>query len=195
MDSEIYCACDGSATGNGYSHAKAGYGLVIKLIGSVKNDILIEKNGIVEPYKYKLENYELIPITEKSIRPSNNRGEYLGLINLMLELIKLRENLIIKGNPPITILSDSLLCIKTLTEWLPNRRRKKTENELKNLDLVFIAESLLKQLQSVTTINLQHIRSHKQHPNQILNVEPIYNLKYISWELNDIADKLATSAI
>jgi hypothetical protein len=50
-------------------------------------------------------------------------------------------------------------------------------------------------LRQYTTVRLQHIRSHRKAPEQNLASGPLYNLRYISWEGNNEADILATSAI
>lgn len=188
---EIYAFCDGAASGNGRSHAKASYGAVIKLITFDKQTTLAYLNGLVEPKEYEFTNkdniLEGVSSMTKSSQPSNNRGEYLGFINCLVTILRLFPSL--KGRPSVTIVSDSMLIINTLNVWLPSRRAKGTQNELKNLDLVFIAEHLLNTLKEITHVTLKHVRSHKKEPTEK------YGYTYINWKGNDIADRLATKAL
>jgi ribonuclease HI len=197
MDNEIYAFFDGACTGNGYAHSKAGYGSVIKLITRDSVTLIDSTSGIVEPKEYVFINndnpLEGFKCTDKKIQASNNRGEYLGFCHTLLNLLKIYSTF--KGKPPVTIVSDSLLCINTMEIWLPNRKKKKTEHELKNPDLIKIVDILLTMLRQYTTVRLQHIRSHRKAPEQNLASGPLYNLRYISWEGNNEADILATSAI
>jgi ribonuclease HI len=189
---EVYAFFDGACTGNGYSRAKAGYGVVIKLVTDLpgSSSIIGYENGTVSDKLYEFINkddpIQGIQATTRYCQPSNNRGEYLGFINALLHT--LRSFNTIKGRPHVTIVSDSQLCLKTLSEWLPNRRKKGTEGELKNLDLVFITEKLLNMLKEVTTVTLKHVRSHKKAPTDRGNA-------YLCWKGNDQVDRLATSAV
>jgi hypothetical protein len=76
-----------------------------------------------------------------------------------------------------------------MTEWLPTRRRKGTESQLKNFDLVAIAEELLRDLKEKNSVRLTHVRSHKKAPADHTSEA------YTHWLVNDMADKLATGAI
>jgi ribonuclease HI len=184
---EVYAFFDGACSGNGRRHAKAGFGVVIKTIpGSIIN----YKSGVVEPYQYEFVDpgnpLEGIQVTRKPCVPSNNRGEYLGFIWALLGTLRVYRTL--RGRPPVTIVSDSMLCIRTIKEWLPNRRKKNTIHELKNLDLVLITEALMNELNSLTKVVLWHVRSHKKAP-------PRSGPTYAYWKGNDQVDRLATRAV
>jgi ribonuclease HI len=188
---EIYAFFDGACTGNGRVHAKAGFGTIFKKITSSEHQVIHYMNGPVEPLKYEFVDFTQptkgLQTKNERVKPSNNRGEYLGFIWSLINILKFYDSL--QGRPPVTIVSDSLLCIKTMNDWLPNRRKKNTLHELKNLDLVLITERLLNQLQSLTTVVLRHVRSHREQPSEK------YGYSYICWKGNDQADRLATKAV
>ena len=191
MDTEIYAYTDGAASNNGKPNATASWGYVIQLVDTSfppkVMSTLYEDSGKVESKTYKLENMKIVP-SNKKINPSNNRGEYLGFCHSLLKLIELFTDNKIKGRPPIAVISDSLLCIKTMEEWLPNRKNKGTEHELKNPDLLKLTDQLLVQLRTITNVRLQHVRSHQNEPIEHNTIN------HIIWKGNDIADKLATLA-
>jgi hypothetical protein len=91
----------------------------------------------------------------------------------------------------VEIVSDCNLFIKTMTEWLPNRKLKKTESELKNYDLIQIADVLLSDLRIKTgnRVKLTHINSHKEAPPKTNKLE------YFKWLGNTIVDSRATELI
>ena len=91
----------------------------------------------------------------------------------------------------VEIVSDCNLFIKTMTEWLPNRKIKKTESELKNYDLIQIADVLLSDLRVKTgnRVKLTHINSHKEAPPKTNKLE------YFKWLGNTIVDSRATELI
>ena len=91
----------------------------------------------------------------------------------------------------VEIVSDCNLFIKTLTEWLPNRKLKKTEYELKNYDLVHIADILLSELKVRTSnrVKLTHINSHKEAPPKTNKLE------YFKWLGNSLVDHRASELI
>jgi uracil-DNA glycosylase len=152
----IIAFTDGSASQNGKPGARAGFAAVIT--GGQFGETIIRGEVIPRTYQWA-EDSGLGPgypaPTEQPAPPSNNRGEFMGMIYCLLALIKGCAI----GN--VEIISDSELVINTLLEWFPNRKKQRTEKKLKNLDLVLIAwdlyEKLRKQAYSVT---LTHVYSH-----------------------------------
>lgn len=193
---------DGACVNNGCSNARAAFAVYIAS-GVLKNTYF---SGMVEPYEYEFIDPEnpimgfvpkpqnMLEMSEARsgdrrcrslIAPTNNRGEYLaGCWALLFALRGFSHGI-------IDIVSDSRLFIQTLTEWLPNRRKKGTENELKNLDLILIAECLFKKLrEQCEKVKLIHTNSHQPRPKK--SATP---MEKIIWHGNNEADILATSAI
>ena len=83
----------------------------------------------------------------------------------------------------VDIISDSLISIKTFNLWLPERRKKNTAHELKNFDLISIAETLLNQCKEKYTINFIHVNSHQKEPVVINTKEHFF------WKGNQLADE------
>lgn len=149
----VVALTDGSCPLNGHEAARASFAVVLGG-GPFRKTIL---RGEVQPFEHVHDGS--LRCTARAVRPSNNRGELLGLIHAFQALI----DACVLGD--IEVVSDSDISIKTLLEWLPNRIRKGTESQLKNFDLVMIAWKLLgvlrKQAHSVT---LTHVRSHQKVP-------------------------------
>jgi ribonuclease HI len=179
----IIAAFDGACKANGRASAHAGFGMVV--IDSART-LLAEDSDVVHPcvYAFKRDGASkvVIPVRHQAATPTNNRGEYLGMITTLVHLQRY-------SGADITIVSDSNLCIKTMTDWLPTRKRKGTEAELKNFDLVMIADELLQDLRANNQVRFVHVRSHRKAPVDHLSEA------YTHWLINDMADKLATGAI
>lgn len=182
----IIAAFDGACKANGSAGARAGFGMVI--IDSART-LLAEESGVVQPCVYAFNRSEegvsgktVVPVRHQAAVPTNNRGEYLGMITTLAHLQRY-------SGADITIVSDSNLCIMTMTEWLPTRKRKGTAAELKNFDLVMIADELLQDLRAGNQVRFVHVRSHKKAPADHTSEA------YTNWLINDMADKLATGAI
>ena len=174
---------DGACTNNGKINSAASYAAYI--IGAQYETII---GGIVEPYEYQFKDINRIEdgiIAKKSekVRPSNNRGEMLGIINALLALVSCY------AVGPIEIISDSELCIKTITVYYPNRLSKGTISELKNLDLIQIAMALIDKLNSRTTVSFIHTRSHT-----ILSANATDSERFIHAG-NDKVDKIAVDVL
>ena len=140
--------------------------------------------GPVQPFQYRLAGLEL-GVTAAPVAPSNNRGELLGIVHALLIVLTTAEAA--GGVPPVEIVSDSLLCIRTLDEWLPARRAKGTAHELKNMDLVEIAEALLARARALVPVSLTHVRSHRAAPAPGTPA-------HATWAGNDLADRQAALA-
>lgn len=89
-----------------------------------------------------------IPVTEKI---TNNRAELSGIILAL-------EYMLEHHTTENCIVSDSLISIKTLTEWLPKRLRDGTQAKLQNLDLLMKAHSMLTSL----NVKFRHVNSHQK---------------------------------
>ena len=148
---------DGACSGNGRSHARASYAAIV-LREAVKKYTL---SGIVEPFCYRMNAAEEIIVdTSEKIMPSNNRGEMLAIIYAIDSLLD-QQSLY----STVEIISDSELCVKTLTIWLPARIAKGTQHELKNGDLLNIAHCKLEKLRAMSNeVIFTHINSHRPAP-------------------------------
>lgn len=126
---------------------------------------------------------------EKEEAPTNNRGEYLAGCWALLLLLRSE----VRGR--CEIVTDSKLFRDTMEEWLPARRRKGTAAELKNFDLVEIAEALLARLRARVSVSfadtgvaITHVRSHRPEPPR----EP--RREWVLWRGNQLADELAAAS-
>lgn len=142
---KICAFSDGACSGNGKAHANATYSAVI--IGGHFG--YTNCCGTVRPFTYEFVD-EKNPAkgfrhSETSKQPSNNRGELLGICWALF--------LLIKGWAvgEIELISDSNISVRTLNEWLPGRRKKGTQNDLQNFDLLVIAETYIKMLKNTAT--------------------------------------------
>jgi uracil-DNA glycosylase len=159
--SPVVAFTDGSCPLNGQATARAGFAAV--LTGAQFGAAVIR--GEVFPGEYALadparpERGLAVARGGPRVVPTNNRGELLGFIYCFLGLLRGRA----LGR--VIVVSDSLLCIQTLLEWLPARLRKGTEGELKNPDLVMAAWKLLEALRGqACAVDLVHVRSHRPRP-------------------------------
>lgn len=97
--------------------------------------------------------------SNKAVAPSNNRGEMLAIALALAACVRAGVA------APVEVVSDSEICVKTLTSWLPTRLRAGTEAELKNLDLVMFAWEMLAQLRAqAASVTLTHVRGHGAAP-------------------------------
>jgi ribonuclease HI len=67
----------------------------------------------------------------------------------------------------VDLYTDSHVCLKTLTEWYPKRLKQGSEQELKNLDLIVIAYTLLHQYGMHDRVTIHHVKSHQNQPGLI----------------------------
>ena len=175
---EYYAFSDGGCINNGKKNAIASY-CAILIDGKTKNI----KKGLVMPNKYilnlpiegtsdsiedtsvSIEDTSILSIDDTiKIAPSNNRGELLGIIYCFIQLYlkTLDANFI---PTKVELYSDSLICIKTFNIWLPSRKKKNTAHELKNFDLIQIADILLTEIKiKYTAITILHVKSHQKKP-------------------------------
>lgn len=184
MQQMILAFTDGGCVANGKPNAIASYATYIM----TGHNNQIEVSGIVESFEYVMISDDPImgfKVTSKPVTPTNNRGEYLAWCWMLLVLIRSHTYCTVE------VVSDCNLFIKTMTEWLPSRKIKKTESELKNYDLICIADILLSDLKAKTgnRIKLTHINSHKEAPPKTNKLE------YFKWLGNTIVDNRATELI
>lgn len=193
---EYFCFSDGGCINNGKKTAKASFCSVF-IDGNEK--IVIK--DIVKPYKYYLNDTkiifdnghivsidsidEMLSIDDSlSILPSNNRGELLGIIYSLLQLLNRGLNEKVDYNT-VEIYTDSLICLKTFNEWLPARRKNNTAHELKNFDLIIIAEYLLDEVKKIyLAVNIIHVKSHQPRPHESEGTRKLF-----IWLGNQVADK------
>lgn len=168
---EYYAFSDGGCINNGKKNAIASY-CAILIDGKTKHI----KKGLVMPNKYilnlpiegmsdSIDDMAILSIDNTiKIAPSNNRGELLGIIYCFIQLYlkTLDANFI---PTKVELYSDSLICIKTFNIWLPSRKKKNTAHELKNFDLIQIADILLTEIKiKYTEIAILHVKSHQKKP-------------------------------
>lgn len=184
MQQTVLAFTDGGCIANGKPNAIASYATYIM----TGHNNQLEVSGIVDSFEYNMISEDPLmgfKITTKSAIPTNNRGEYLAWCWILLTLLRSHTYCAVE------IVSDCNLFIKTLTEWLPNRKLKKTESELKNYDLIHIADILLSELQVRTgnRVKLTHINSHKNAPPKTNKFE------YVKWLGNSLVDHRASELI
>jgi ribonuclease HI len=185
MQQTVLAFTDGGCVANGTPNAIASYAAYIM----TGHNNQIEVSGIVESFEYVMISDDPLmgfKVTNKPVLPTNNRGEYLAWCWVLLVLLRSHTYCAVE------VVSDCNLFIKTMTEWLPNRKLKKTESGLKNYDLVCIADILLSDLRAktgMTRMKLTHINSHKEAPPKTNKFE------YFKWLGNTIVDKRASELI
>lgn len=163
---------DGGCIGNGKSNAKASYAVYM-------NDTIIRGN--VMPYEYMYGSDGLV-CNNKQVSPSNNRGELLSLIHAFIEILNNEVN-------DYIVYSDSQICVKTINEWYPNRLRKGTVHEFKNLDLVQILMDVYNKVKERCNIKIVHTRGHQKISKNMTDEQK----KIIGG--NDIVDRYASSVL
>lgn len=163
---------DGGCIGNGKKNAKASFAVYMN------NTIY---RGHVKPYEYIMQNNKLIVNTEKSILPSNNRGELLSIIYAFLEIIKSNNT------QKYMLFSDSMICVKTINIWYENRLRKGTTNQFKNPDLINIMMTLYNQVKDF--VSVIHTRGHQKITKSTTESEKIII------NGNNIVDQCAASLL
>jgi len=182
----VSIATDGACKANGKQHARAGFCALV-LDGHLKNLCV---KGIIEPYSYGLydsRNPLLGFVTDtRPALPTNNRAEYLA--GCWALLLCLRLSVRTPPPPDFQIITDSNLFIKTMTMWLPNRRQKGTASNLKNYDLIEIAEKLMQSLQKQhgCAVNFIHVKSHQSAPRKDATRQ-----EYEAWLGNKRVDTIA----
>jgi ribonuclease HI len=136
---------DGGCIGNGTKKARASFAVYM-------NNTIIR--GHVMPFEYSYHN-GILTYTTNEIKPSNNRGELLSLIHAFIEIIK-------NDLDDIIVYSDSQICVKTINEWYPNRLKKGTIHEFKNLDLIKIMMFIYNNIKEHKNIKILHTRGHQK---------------------------------
>lgn len=159
-----YAFTDGSCPRNGKPDAEASFAAFI-LTGPLK---LVEVAGRVAPQDYAFTDPDdplkgFAPVPGTKTAPTNNRGEYLAWCWVLLLLLRGG----VRGRAEVV--SDCNLFIQTMEDWLPSRRARGKEAGLKNLDLVLIADRLLRDLRDAVGagsagVLLTHVNSHRKRP-------------------------------
>jgi ribonuclease HI len=122
------------------------------------------------------------------VAPSNNRAELLGVVaGLGAALALLDAGASVAD---VELVSDSLITVRTLREWLPARRRAGTEGELANGDLIAVADRLLAAVRGRARVELTHVAGHAARPPASAPARA-----HLFWAGNDAADRAATGAI
>lgn len=169
-NSKLEAFTDGSALNNGKTNIKSGIGVYFP-------DDSIDNISI---------NTQLYLDSDPlffDLKPSNNVAELLAI----LIAIKILVSLQIKNNISkiIVIFSDSEYSINCITKWAIGWQKngwiKKNKQPIKNIQII-------KKIVELTTkyrIKFVHVNSHMPEPI------PKYSPKWLIWEGNDRADKLA----
>lgn len=199
LETPTIAACDGGCRGNGGNGACAGFGVMfhggplngLEMYGAVAAADYEWIDSDYPLHGFRAVRHDTFPQAAGSTPPTNNRGEYLAGCYLLLAACRAGLTM------PVEIVSDSNLFIKTMTEWLPARRAKGTAAQLKNFDLVQIAERLLEILRGRARVTFTHQRSHlSQPPPPTAEAPPPVRRKQqrsrLLWCVNMRADELAT---
>lgn len=172
---------DGACTRNGRPGAIATFAVMF-MCGMLRQ---VEISGRLAEREYKLVDEKNPALgfvtTEKTVAPTNNRGEYLAWCWALLLLVRG------EGRGDVEVVSDCKLFISTMNEWLPTRRLRGTAEELSNFDIISIAEVLLATLRERATVTLTHIHSHRPRPAG-LRAQAL-------WYGNFRADQIASNAL
>ena len=119
--------------------------------------------------------------------PTNQRCELYAI----LKALELYMNLHLEKeiDNEITIFTDSMYCINSLTKWLPNWKKlgwkTSSKEEIKNLWLIQQIDFLQSIYEKANVkINYQFIRAHTKEPAKT-------DKDYWIWEGNDVVDRLA----
>lgn len=107
------------------------------------NNQIYEMAKLVEPFEI-INISENIEYTNKSAKPTNNRGELLAIL-ASINYIKL-ANL---EHKKYIILSDSKYSIGVYTEWYKNWNKNGTKTGKLNLDIIELTVSLFKELSKI----------------------------------------------
>ena len=184
----LTCAfTDGACKRNGATDAEASYAVYIDS-GPLKG---VEVAGRVPAQEFAFIDEAdpvrgFAPVAARAATPTNNRGEYLAWCWVLLLILR-------GGVRQVEIVSDCNLFIQTMEKWLPARRKKGSERELKNYDLVHIGDVLLSQLKASigpAGVKLVHVHSHQKRPP--LGACPKAHTR---WAGNDKVDKIARGAL
>jgi ribonuclease HI len=155
----VFAFSDGGCSGNGTSKARASYAAVLTGGPFVKCVVRGELRGYEYEFVDAASPRAGVRATSRPLWPTNNRGEYFGLIQALLASLH--------GGAAgyVEIVSDSDNCVKTLNSWLPARLKKGTEGELKNPDLVMIAWGLLGSLRGqARKVVISWTKGHQKGP-------------------------------
>ncbi len=154
-DENIEVFTDGSCIGNGRKNSRGGLAVVFP----------------------KHREHDLAePLT--GTKATNNRAELLAIVRA-LQIVQ--SDIDPSGSKSVTIKTDSMLCVRTVTDWMrqwKQRGWKKADNQIpKNLDILKVLDALL----TTRTVYLRHVAAHSGRKDH----DSIYNA---------IADELAVRA-
>ena len=183
--SEVVVFTDGSCYNNGKSNAIAGF--AIKICGGSLGGTTV--CGPVLPHQYNFIDSSdpikgFVANTATFAKPSNNRGEYLAACWCLLMLLRSYNYGTLK------LVTDCNLFRMTMLEWLPKRKQKNTVHELKNLDLIKIADILMSLISQRATLIIKHVNA--SHNKKLKGGASKYDA--FMWHGNNIVDITAKKA-
>lgn len=152
----LICFTDGACTANGKRNARASY-------------------AVVWPEHPELDSAHVLSDDQLH---TNNRGEYTALIYAMDQADTLDPT----SSKTLIVYTDSLLMVRSLTEWMPSWKRngwKKSDGEqVQNLDLLQTLDAKTQHRKTV----FRHVKAHTKNTD---------------WEsrYNDKVDRLARGAL
>lgn len=175
---------DGSCPRNGDPAAEAAFAVFVDS-GPLKG---VQAAGRVAPHEYAFIDEAdplrgFAPVSSTKAIPTNNRGEYLAWCWCLLLLLRGG----VRGR--VEIVSDCNLFIQTMKTWLPARRIRGSERELKNFDLILIADRLLVMLRAAAGVQLTHVKAHQRRPPST------DSRAYALWSGNNQADAAARALL
>lgn len=171
----MYIFTDGACTNNGKCNSKASFSVFMD------NEIIV---GLVHEYEYEY-NISLheLSCNSNKIRPSNNRGELLGIIHGLMNIVN-------KDYNEIILFSDSLISIRTINEWYEKRKKRNTLHEFKNFDLISIMMTLIDIIKNNNIdIKFNHIKAHQKFDKNYTEFE------IEKWKGNFLSDLYANKIL
>lgn len=160
--------------------------------GSCYNNGLVDKEqkagiGVYYP-SYQSHNLsESLPFQKKT----NNRAELFAIIRCLENILEKPEGLPLNEKTVILIKSDSMLCIKSVTEWFDTWKsngwiKSNGKDPVENKDLLLRLDALLGTFPY--EVRFEHVRGHRKEPDD-KNSDA-----WFDWFGNMISDKLAGDA-
>ncbi len=191
-NTHLFAFTDGSAAANGKKDCRAAWAYYI----TTKEDSVSggESNTHGGSGSYSIIAGELL-VGSADQPNTNNRAELLGIWNAIKYCLEIPENEIANIDR-LTIVSDSLLCVNTITKWA-RKWFECAENAdgKKNLDIIRPLMHDYDLLKTKIIVAVMHIYSHTPRPVVTDSKDAGAITRLFLWTGNDIADKRCTSLV
>lgn len=124
------------------------------------------------------------------VNKTNNRAELYAIIRCLENILSNPQKLPLNRKTVVLIKSDSLLCIKSVTEWFDtwksNHWLKSNKKPVENKELLLRLDALLEVFPY--RVQFEHVRGHTKEPKDKKST------KWFDWFGNMMSDKLAGDA-